>query len=164
MSLPTNSLPMYSRLSEHLTNLLSSTPACRVYLRDGPGVHHKPRKTHAHELIPFIRDPSIQPATAQRLDRPYLCFYQLDCLSNIDFCADNVQTFAIKLSHNCLPVGILERRCGAATDACPKCIQPETVPHLYLCTFGQLGVANSSLRLRSTSKTHQLQPTFDVPL
>jgi hypothetical protein len=41
--------------------------------------------------------------------------------------------FVIKLSHKWLPVGVRERRCGAATDTCLKCIQPETVPHLYLC-------------------------------
>ena len=46
---------------------------------------------------------------------------------------DKVRTFVIKLSHGWLPVGVRERRCGAATDICPQCIQPETVPYLYLC-------------------------------
>jgi hypothetical protein len=44
------------------------------------------------------------------------------------------RTFVIKLSHNWLLGGVWERRCGAATDTCPKCIPPESVPHLYyLC-------------------------------
>jgi hypothetical protein len=47
---------------------------------------------------------------------------------------DNVRTFVIKLSHK-LPVGVRERRCGAASGICPTCIQPETVPHLYLCHY-----------------------------
>jgi hypothetical protein len=46
---------------------------------------------------------------------------------------ENVRTFVIKLSHSWLPVGVREHRCGAATDTCPECIQPETVPYLYLC-------------------------------
>jgi hypothetical protein len=35
----------------------------------------------------------------------------------------------IKLSHGWLPVGVRERRCGAATDICTQCIQPVTVPY-----------------------------------
>jgi hypothetical protein len=46
---------------------------------------------------------------------------------------DQGRTFVIKLSHDWLPVGVREHIYGAPNATCPKCIQPETVSHLYLC-------------------------------
>jgi hypothetical protein len=68
---------------------------------------------------------------------------------------DNIRAFVIKLGHNWLPVGVRERRCGAATDTCPKCIQPETVPHLYLChsrtTLRDQFITQLAMHLKDTS-------------
>jgi hypothetical protein len=44
-----------------------------------------------------------------------------------------VRTFVIKLSHDWLPVGVQEHQYGAPNATCPKCLQPETVRHLFLC-------------------------------
>jgi hypothetical protein len=66
--------------------------------------------------------------------------------------------------HNCLPVDIRERRCGAAADTCPKCIQPETVPHLYLCysrtSWRDQFIAQFTVSLKDISTTADLRRTI----
>jgi hypothetical protein len=130
------------------------------------GAHHKPEKfTPTNEFPEY----EIRVYIQQR----YNCIDHI--FDSINWTAyraansaftDNVRTFVIKISHNYSPVGVRERRCGAATDTYPICIQPR--PYLTYTstssTLGQIGVTNSSLSLQSTSKTHPLQPTFDARL
>jgi hypothetical protein len=123
--LPTSSLPRYSRISEQLTN--------RVCLRDGPGYITSREKRKLTNKFPEYE---IRAYIQQRNDWADHIFDSISWTAYrlaISALIENVRTFVIKLSHNWLPVGVRERRCGAATGTCPKCIQPETVPHLYLC-------------------------------
>jgi hypothetical protein len=74
---------------------------------------------------------------------------------------DNVRSFVIKLSHNWLLAGIQERRCGAATDICPQCIESATVPHLYLghsrTTWRDQFIAQLTEHLKETSTAADLR-------
>jgi hypothetical protein len=47
--------------------------------------------------------------------------------------SDNARTFMVKLTHNWLPIGVRERRCGATSDLCRHCNEVETLPNLYRC-------------------------------
>jgi hypothetical protein len=84
--------------------------------------------------------------------------------SAISLYTDSLRTFVIKLSHGWLPVGVRERRCGAATDICTQCIQPVTVPYLYLCHSRATWHDQLIFQLSDTLSTHPLQPTSSASL
>jgi hypothetical protein len=103
-----------------------------MYLCDGTGhIKSREKRKLTNEYPEYeIRAYLLQRNdwTAQIFDSINLTAYR----AAISALTDQLRTFVIKLSHNCLPVGVRERRCGAATDTCSKRIQ-ESVPHLYLC-------------------------------
>jgi hypothetical protein len=129
MSLPTNSLLKYSRASEQLTNLRSSTHylhAASIYVMS-QGTPQAAR--NARSRTNSLSTKSDRTSNSATVGPPTSLIPSIGLHIEKQF----LHSFVIKLSHYWLPFGIRERRCGAATDTCPKCIQPETVPHLYLC-------------------------------
>jgi hypothetical protein len=103
----------------------------------------------------------------QLLDQPLHIFDSINWTAyraTISTLTDDVRTFVIKLSHNWLPVGVQERRCGAAIVTCPECIQPETAPHLYLChsqtTWRDQFIAKLTKDLKNVSTAAALRCTI----
>jgi hypothetical protein len=107
--------------------------ACRVYLRDGTGhITSCENPALTNEFPEYGIRAYLQQRngwTAHILDSINWTAYR----AAISALTDQVRTFVIKLSHDWLPVGVRERRYGAATDTCTKCIQLDIVRHLYLC-------------------------------
>jgi hypothetical protein len=109
-------------------------PACRAYLCDNTGyITSKEKHSIATELADYaLRDYLQQhnnwtPKTYESISwKAYR-----SSTSKINVAA---RIFVVKHTHDWLPVGIRERRCGAATDTCPQCQQSETMTHLYTCT------------------------------
>jgi hypothetical protein len=96
--------------------------------------------THAHERIPRVREYELWAYIEQRnhwTDGIYDSISWTAYRSAISIPTHNGRTFEIKQSHDWLPVGVWERRCGATTDSvhsAPRPVphSPEAVPHLYL--------------------------------
>jgi hypothetical protein len=113
--------------------MLSSTefyplPACRVYLRGGTGYFTSHKNRTLTTELPEYKLRAYNNWTDHVFDSINWTAYR----SASSILTDNVRTFAIKLRHDWLPVGVRERRCGATTDICPRCTHSETIPQLYL--------------------------------
>jgi hypothetical protein len=108
-------------------------PACRVYLRDGTGhITSNEKRTLANEFPEYEMRAYLQQRqgwNAHTLDSINWTAYQ----AAISTLTQLVRTFVVKLSHDWLLVGVREHTHGAPNATCSKCIQPETVRHLYLC-------------------------------
>jgi hypothetical protein len=108
-------------------------PACRAYLMDDKGyITSKEKQTlmtefSEYELRAYLQDHNNWTETIyESINWPA---YQ----SSSSRVSITVKTFVIKHSTDWLPVGVREKRYGAATDTCPKCNQTETNTHLYTC-------------------------------
>jgi hypothetical protein len=109
-------------------------PACRVYLRDGTGhITCYEKRTPTNEFPEY----KIRAYLQQRNGWTAHTLYSINWTAYraaISALTDQVRTIVIKVSHDWLPVSVRERRCGAVTAMYPKCLQLETVRHLYhLC-------------------------------
>jgi NMD protein affecting ribosome stability and mRNA decay len=97
-------------------------------------VHHKQRKRTItseladSELREYLQE--LNGRTAQTHDSISWKAYR----SSSSTISITVRTFVIKHSIEWLPIGVRERRHGAATDTCPNCNQSETMSHLYTCS------------------------------
>jgi hypothetical protein len=108
-------------------------PACRAYLRDGIGhITSCEKRTLRNEFTEYEIRSYLQQRngwTAHILDSINWTVYR----AAISAITNQVRIFAIKFSHDWLPVDVRDYRNGAAIDTCPQCIQLETSRHLYHC-------------------------------
>jgi hypothetical protein len=162
MSLPTISLLMYSTISEQLTNLLTSEQL--TLLLSFTRCPHDTGYITSHEkrkLTNKFPEHELRASTQKRnnwTDHIYDSISWTAYLLANSTLTDNVRTFVIKLSH-----AGYQSTFGNA-DSVLRLVSASSAfnPRPYLtctcATLGQLCVTNSSLSLRSTSKTHPLQP------
>jgi hypothetical protein len=155
VSLPTNSLPMYSRISEQLTNVLSSTrypPAAPISVvaqgtsQAAKNARTLPNEFPGYEIRSYLQQrnyctnhcTSLIPSTGLPIELQFL---------------HSLMMSAPLLSNS----AITSYQLAFGTP-----MRLRLIPYLICtsATLGQIGVTNSSL---ATSKTHPLQPPFDAP-
>jgi hypothetical protein len=132
LPLPTNSLPKYSRISEQRINLMSSThyphAASTYVMAQGTSQATKNARSRTNSLSTKSERTSTSNSATDGPPTPLIPSIGLHIKQQ--FLYSRIRS-APPLSNSVMTGYLLAS--GNTNATCPKCIEPKTVRHLYLC-------------------------------